>query len=259
MCEIECTTDKECQVVSQQHRCVDGRCRLGEVIEDGEGGATGDPATTGSICSGIDVTANEVLIIGDSFLATDHQITAYLENQARSAGVLDVGERYRDQSRLTMNTLALNGEGIRAQYETASAETPARVVIMNGGGADILLGSCEPLNEDCPLIVNAATALSQLLADMATDGVDAVVFVGYPLPQPPQPDSVGARLGVLRPLLQTACQTADLSCNWVDLQPVFAEHYEEYIKSDGINPTAAGAEQSAAAVWETMQQLCAAP
>lgn len=260
VCEVECIEDAECHVLSSQHHCDSGRCRLGtgDSVGDGDGGATGDPDTTDSECVGVEATPNEVLIIGDSFFATSHQITAYLENLARTAGVLDVGDRYRDQSRLTMNALALNGEGIRSQYETASAETPARVVIMNGGGADILLGSCESTDQDCPLIKNAAAALSELLADMATDSVDAVIFLGYPLPQPPQPEGVGERLEVLRPLLENACQTADLPCTWIDLRPVFADHYDEYIQGDGLNPTAAGAEQSAAAIWETMQQLCIA-
>ncbi|HXS18461.1 MAG TPA: SGNH/GDSL hydrolase family protein, partial [Polyangiaceae bacterium] len=252
MCEVACASNDECLVVSADHQCVDGRCRQGssDVTSDGLGGASGDTTSTDPSCSGLEATANEVLIIGDSFFATTHQITAYLENQARDAGVLDVGERYRDQSRLTMNALALNGEGIRAQYETASAETPARLVIMNGGGADILLGSCEPLDEGCPLIANAATALSELLLDMADDGVEAVIFLGYPLPQAPQPAGVGERLEILRPLLEGACQDAPVPCTWVDLRPIFADHYDEYIQSDGLNPTAVGAEHSAQALGE---------
>lgn len=261
-CEVQCQSDVACAELSREHRCVEGRCRMadGSTTTDGEGGATSAAETEGDTagCGEMHVLANEVVLLGDSFLAESHQITGYLEDLARTAGALRVGERYRDYSRLTMNALALNGEGIRAQYEAAQAEAPARIVIMNGGGADVLLGSCDPLGSDCPLVQTAVAALRELLSTMAEDHVSAVVYVGYPDPQPPRPDAVRDKMALLRPLLEQACAEAPLPCSWVDLRPVFADYYADYLLADGLNPTAAGSAQSAVAIWDVMRAACIA-
>ena len=98
------------------------------------------------------VPANQVLVIGDSFFATSHQITAYLEGLARNAGAVSVGERYRDRSSLLANALALGGNGIADQYTSGVSEAEVKVVIMNGGGADALLGSCDSANASCAVV-----------------------------------------------------------------------------------------------------------
>jgi hypothetical protein len=93
--------------------------------------------------------ANQVLVIGDSFFASSHQITAYLEDLSRAAGTLSAGERYRDNSRLTANALAFGGNGIHDEYEAGVTEATVKLVIMNGGGVDVLASSCAP-NSSCP-------------------------------------------------------------------------------------------------------------
>jgi hypothetical protein len=206
-------------------------------------------------CAHGDVAANQVLLIGDSFFASSHQITAYLEDAARSAAALPPGERYRDNSRLTENALALAGNGIAAQYSAGVAEAAAQVVIMNGGGADVLLGACDTADASCPVIAEAAAAARDLLAEMAADGVLHVVYAFYP---DPGDTSVRAKMDALRPLVETVCESAGVACRWLDLRAIFAGHYAEYIQADGLNPTAAGSEATARAVWAVMQEYCIA-
>jgi len=201
------------------------------------------------------VSANQVLVIGDSFFATTHQITAYLESLARDAGAVSTGERYRDRSSLLANGLALGGNGIEDQYSSGVAEAEVKVVIMNGGGADALLGSCDTGNASCAVVTAAAAAAQALFAQMATDKVEHVVYAFYP---DPGDANVKARIDALRPLLQSACENAPLPCHWLDLRIVFAGHYGEYIQRDQLNPTDSGARASAEALWATMQQYCVA-
>ncbi|MES1175611.1 MAG: SGNH/GDSL hydrolase family protein [Myxococcales bacterium] len=262
ICDVSCVIDADCAIVSALHRCVRGVCRAGSLDSGDAGGASG---ASGAPSSGADagasacvrgsVSANQVLVIGDSFFASSHQITAYLEAQARSAGVVSAGERYRDRSSLLANGLALGGTGIADQYASGVAEAEARVVLMDGGGADALLGSCDPADASCPIVAAAAAAAQDLLAKMAADHVQHVVYVFYP---DPGDANVRARVDALRPLIQSACESAALPCHWLDLRAVFAGHYAEYIQADQLNPTDAGSQASAQAIWDVMTQSCIA-
>lgn len=247
VCEVYCQEDRDCAPLSSKHRCTGGVCR----VESSE-----LPLEPPSTCDGAPVPGNEVVLLGDSFLAATHQMTAYLEGFARAAGSLEPGHRYRDYSRLTHNALAWMGEGIRDQYEGARADSPARVILFNGGGADVLLGTCDPVDSSCPVVVDAAAALSSLFDEFASDGVQNVVFVGYP---DPLDVDVRARMDALRPLLIDACGDAPLPCHWVELREVFDGRYDEYIGSDGLNPTDAGSEASARAIWAVMERECLVP
>jgi hypothetical protein len=240
-CDVACISDDDCAVLSSSHRCEGGVCRAG--------------AATTPVCVHGDVAANQVLLIGDSFFATTHQITAYLEDLARGAAVLPPGERYRDNSRLTENALALAGTGIASQYEAAIAESAVQAVIMNGGGADVLLGSCDTADATCPVLADAAAAARALLAKMAADGVLHVLYVSYP---DPVDAGLRAKMDALRPLLQDVCDGSAVTCHWLDLRPTFAGNYAELILADGINPTAAGSQVTARAIWDVMQQYCVA-
>jgi hypothetical protein len=156
---------------------------------------------------------------------------------------------------LTDNALALGGNGIANQYEAGIAEAPARVVIMNGGGADVLVGSCDVADASCPPLAAAAAALPQLLTKMAADGVLHVVYVFYPDPVDP---GVRAKMDALRPLVQEACENSAVACHWLDLRPTFAGKYDELIQPDGLNPTATGSQLTAQMIWSVMQQYCIA-
>jgi hypothetical protein len=262
VCEVACVGNADCTVVSAAHRCEQGVCRAGALAtggagaaSSGTGGASGATDGGASACSSRTVPANQVLIIGDSFFATTHQITAYLEGLARDAGAVSLGERYRDRSNLPSNALALAGNGIAEQYTSGVSEAEVKVVIMNGGGADVLLGSCDGANSSCAVITAAAAAAQALFARMASDGVQHVVYAFYPDPGDP---NVKAKVDALRPLIQSACENAPLPCHWLDLRSLFAGHYAEFIQPDQLNPTDAGARATAQGIWALMQQYCIA-
>lgn len=235
-CDVECELDSDCAEATPL--CDAGVCR---------------PMSLVPTCEPSGVAANQVLLIGDSFFALSHQITAYLEELARDSGVLHAGERYRDNSSLLDNALALDGNGIEGQYTSGKAEADVKVVVMSGGGADILLGSCEAPISECPLLANAVLAAEQLLARMAEDGVEDIVFVYYP-----DPTDAGLRekVDTLRPLLQAACADHPTRCHWVDLRRAFEGHPAYLV--DGINPSAAGSRASAAEIWSAMRHSCVA-
>ena len=274
-CDVGCFAEADCAAVSPAHHCENGVCRAGSAVANGggagssgggagssgggagsSGGGAGDATSAGaSACVHGDVTANEVLLIGDSFFASSHQVTAYLEELARGSGALSSGERYRDNSTLVANGLALGGNGIAAQYASGVSDAAVKVLIMNGGGADVLLGSCDTPDAGCPAIAAAAAAAGELFSKMTADGIDQVVYVFYP---DPLDNGVRAKMDALRPLIESACDGSPVPCHWLDLRPTFAGHYAAYVQTDGLNPTAAGSEASAAAIWQVMQDACIA-
>lgn len=255
VCEVTCNTDTECAPLSGDHRCVAGTCRLQVSEPPDDGGTAGSGPIPPPGCRTGTSSANEVVVLGDTFFATSHQITAYLEDLARGAGALETGERYRDLSRLSANALALSSAGIMDQYRDAASDAPVRVVVMNGGGADALLGSCEGDLQSCPVLTAAAAALDDVFAAMAADGVTGVVFAGYP---DPQLDGVRQKIDVLRPLLEASCAGSPVPCHWVDLREPFYGHYDTYVLADGMNPTDEGSRVSATAIWAALEEHCLA-
>src|SRR6478736_3073540 len=251
-CDVACLIDADCSVLSQRHRCQLGACRA----DSPSGQAADAGGSDASACIRGAISANQLLVIGDSFIAASHQITAYLEGLARDAGTLPAGARYRDNSRLAVNTLA-NG-GIADEYAAAIAEAEVKVVIMNGGGADALVGACDTVDASCPPIAAAATAARELLAKMAADGVSNVVYVFYPDPVKDTTPNLRAKVDALRPLIESACEASSVRCNFLDLRPIFADHYPDYIQADGMNPTSAGSQAAAQAIWAVMQNECIA-
>jgi len=239
-CDVPCNVDAECSAVSDAHRCIANYCRT-----------DGGPST----CAAGEVEANQVVVIGDSFFAISHQITAYLEELARGAGALEIGERYRDYSTTTENALAVGGNGIQAQYQRALEEAAVEVVIMNGGGPDMLVSSCTPPVIECPALVDAAAGAEELLAQMATDGVSEIVYAFYPDPVDP---AMRERMDALRVLIEPVCANSATPCHFIDLRPILSTSPAEYLSADGLIPTPAGSQRSAIAIWQTMRQECIA-
>jgi hypothetical protein len=248
-CDVTCNVDAECGGLSASHRCVLNRCRTGPG-NPGDGGSGGAGA-----CVTGEALPNEVLVIGDSFFAISHQVTAYLEQHARDAGALEVGERYRDNSTTTGNALAMGGNGITSQYQRGAEEAAVEVVIMMGGGPDMLVTSCAAPVAECPPLVAAAGAAEELLGQMAADGVSAVVYAFYP---DPVDGEMRERMDALRLLIEPVCANSAVPCHWVDLRPVLGDPTGGYLTSDGLIPTAAGSQATAGAIWATMQRECIA-
>jgi hypothetical protein len=168
------------------------------------------------------------------------------------------GESYRDRSSSLNSLLGQSSFTISSQYAAAALEGPARIVVMNGGLADMLQETCsDPPTADCPLVVNTAAGARSLLSSMADDGVEAIVYAFYP-------DAIGnpgllARIDVLRPLIETACRASRAPCHFLDLRQVFAGHYDDYVGPDGLVFSASGAEATAQSIWSLMKARCVAP
>jgi hypothetical protein len=255
-CDVRCVADEDCHGLSPSHRCEAGFCRVGEVDAGLAGAGGGDSTGQGGAgaCQHGDVSGNEVVFLGDTFIAATHQITAEVEQLAREAGALPAGERYRDESTMTTNALALTGHQILSQYQRAVEDAPIKVVIMDGGGSDLLLGRCDQATAACPIVADAAAAAQQLFAQMASDGVSDVVYFFYP---DAEDTDLRARVDALRPLIRDACAAAPVPCVFLDLRPAFADH-SEYLAADGLNPSADGASATARVIWDAMAQACIA-
>ena len=190
------------------------------------------------------VAANEVVWIGDGWLTTGVQVTNVMD-QARAIGAIGPNDDYVD--------LADNGapmSTIASQYSTAaSAATQPKVLIMDGGTIDTFGGASDAT------VRTVTSTFSQLLARIATDGtVSHIIYIMVP--------ELSGIMGVtaLRPPFQTACAQSAVPCHFIDLQPIWAEGggHPEYTASNGILPTASGAQAMATAIWKMMQSSCIA-
>jgi hypothetical protein len=167
--------------------------------------------------------------------------------------------------------------------------TDIKVIIMDGGGNDVLIGntSCEqtapPGNASCvTTIQNAIDKAQSEMHQMAADGVKSIVFFFYPHLDPagggilstPAP-AINDTLDYAYPLAEQICCgaafTSTLSsptcsgqpvpgttCVFVDTRPAFEGHLADYIKDDHVHPTPAGAQVISDLLWKAMQDHCIA-
>jgi hypothetical protein len=164
-----------------------------------------------------------------------------------------------------------------------------KVVIMDGGGNDVLIGntSCEttapPGNTSCVTTVQTAIDVAKSkMQEMAQKGVQSVVFFFYPHLDPagggilltPAP-AINDTLDFAYPLAEQLCcgstftasltnsscsgqPAPGLSCVFVDTRPAFEGHLADYIKSDKVHPTQAGAQVISDLIWNQMTSHCIA-
>ena len=198
------------------------------------------------------VKASEVAIIGESFIAATNAIPRNLTQRARDAGTIGSNESYR--SFAVSGTLLTNGQ-IPGQYARAKAQGPVKVVLMDGGGNDLLTGGqCRSGAQSCAKILST---LQGLFKQMGADGVTDVLYFFYP-----DPMGIGANIkepmDVLRPLVQKLCaETTDVRCTWVDQRESWNGNYARFT-ADGIHPTEAGSAASAKQIWDAMVKNCIA-
>jgi lysophospholipase L1-like esterase len=168
--------------------------------------------------------------------------------------------------------------------------TDIKVVIMDGGGNDILINNSQclttPLAGDTAChtaIQGTLTRAQQLLADMNGKGVKHIVYYFYPDldPQVSGHQDADVWLDYAYPLGAAICcgsasvpASGDISCHgnsakgtdctWVDTRPEFVGHNDStnaatyWFMSDNIHPNQSGANAIAAKVWAKMQQYCVA-
>jgi hypothetical protein len=164
-----------------------------------------------------------------------------------------------------------------------------KVVIMDGGGNDVLIGntSCEttapPSNMSCVTTVQTAMDVAHSkMQEMAQKGVQWVVFFFYPHLDPagggilltPAP-AINDTLDYAYPLAEQLCcgssftssptnsscsgqPTPGLNCVFIDTRPAFEGHLADYIKTDKVHPTQAGAQVISDLIWNQMKSHCIA-
>jgi hypothetical protein len=194
----------------------------------------------GGVCPAGQVSADEVLWIGDSWILNPGTQTTRVRDLAREAGAIGPTEDYVNHAAAgaTMSAIA-------SQYSAQeSGQTKVKVLIMDGGGWDLFLA-----NGSTTAVASVTSSFQQLLATIANDGT--VQHILYFL----VPDSASPGVAQLRQGMQQACAGSTVPCSFLDLQPIWANH-PEY--SAGIFATDAGGVALGDAIWALMQQNCIA-
>jgi len=140
------------------------------------------------------------------------------------------------------------------QY-TAARNEEIDLVVMNGGGNDILdnMVNCLRFNDHCRMAIHEALSVMEYtLNTLADDGVETVVWVGYYKP-------VRFMLPLRRaleyawPLMAEVCANSPVRCVMVDPRIIFSE-IKGVIKLDGVHPTEKGSKIIAEQIWETLDR-----
>lgn len=238
------------------------------------------------------VLGNEVAVLGDSYIDLSGDFTTLLQQHARRAGALGANDTYIDVA-LSGASMAPPKTGeplvptIPTQFPDAVAEAKRRgskgikVVIMTGGGNDVLINERSCLEKDsvadaakdpvCSGTVDAVLSEAQKLFDEAVEeGVKATVYFFYPhLPalSPLGPLLKGGKpnnmLDYALPRAREFCEKQTKApCYFVDMVPAFddprnpGQPRSGLISVDGIHPTLEGSRILAAEVWKVMQAKC---
>jgi hypothetical protein len=216
-------------------------------------------------------TANEVVMVGDSYFALSGEITVQLQSLATAGGALASGGAYRHYYESGANMYPYPDSTVTpipTQFSDAVTASPdIKYVIMDGGGNDILLQNtqCIEVSPDAGLISsecitvidNAIATAKTLFQTMKTAGVEKIIYFFYPhLPTTGKP-SVNVVLDYSYPLVKAACDASPIPCYFIDTRAAF-EGNASYIGPDHIHPTTAGSDVIAGLIWGVMQQECVA-
>jgi hypothetical protein len=234
-CEVPCMSNENCESVGPGYYCDRGLCR-----KDDES------------CSGNSYITSDYVLLGDLFLADSGAVKANLEDILISVGSLPTGANLRDYSSGLIGAFGTSDD-LFSQYDAAKADGPARVVILNAGGADVLLDCDTDAAELCPTLQTAADGMADLLTEMAVDGVEHVVLFYYPRPDDM---SLEERFDLLEVEFSRLCAASTVPCHFVPLAPYFEENRADLLTSMGLLPTEAGAEITAGRLFEALKNEC---
>jgi hypothetical protein len=211
---------------------------------DGKTIHLGNGRDGGGTCPHAQVSASEVLWIGDSWILVPGSQHTRVRDAARAAGAIGANDDYVIGA-APATTMAMIANQYTAQQVGA---TKVKVLIMDGGAWDTILA-----NGSDASVNGAVTAFGQLLTQVASDGTveDIIYFLTPELPGIPG-------VAALRPLLKQACDTSTVRCHFLDLQPIWANHSEYTAPGLIPVPTDAGGIAIADAIWSLMQQRCIA-
>ena len=259
------------------------------------------------------VKPEQVVMIGDSYMAAAFgNVGANIVADAQKAGALPAGKNYREfyVAGASMNGSVGTTLNIPYQYNTEAKGNTAdnnlltvtnpkdiQVVIMDGGGNDVLINQRSCLTDAteaalmadtaCQMAVtNAAATMDTLWKQMATDGVKQIVYYFYPhldpagggfLPGPPTGapgvnlvDDEGALAyqkiccgSTFTPTVSAPTCTGNapgIQCTYIDTRPAFEGKVAQYINggTDHVHPNAMGSMVIANLVWAAMVENCVA-
>lgn len=232
----------------------------------GTGGTGATGGSGGSVSSGAPCVTrgSQIVVVGDSYMTVN---TPYLVTQQLAAAA---GAPTPYRSYAVAGTSMANGQIPGQLTQAILADPDIKLVIMDGGGNDVLINHRECLNPGsstnvaCQQVVQAALdAANQMLTAAMNDGVHDVIYFYYP--HIPSGILSGAAptemLDYALPKVKAACDGANqktggrLTCHFIDLVPLFAGH-PEYIGGDQIHPTVAGAQVIGNAIWNVMRTNC---
>lgn len=211
--------------------------------------AGSDSGSGGEICSPGQVSADEVLWIGDSWIIDPGTQRTTVKDLALAAGTIAANEEYPSSA-----APGASMARIAQQYDTRERGTPkVKVLLMDGGTWDPIAAQM--------MSTSVAAAIDQSLADfhqflskVAVDGtVEHIVY--FLVPELMNIPGVAE----MRPRLRQACAESSVPCHFIDLQEVWEQgDPATYTASNGFLPSAEGGVAIGQAIWATMQAHCIA-
>jgi hypothetical protein len=235
--------------------------------EGAAGGGSADASKHPCISDG-----NEVLFIGDSYsnYATAHEALATLMAMlAVKDGALKSGDSYRDRA-VAGTTLSAPPAAIPDQWNTDKTMKPIKVVVMDGGGNDVLISNpqCEPdgseKNAECQQVVaGSIAALKKMWPDMQKEGVSDVMMFWYPhMPGVGILNSQGTGNTIsdwTLPMLQDLAKSVSTDTFHVWVVPtveLFEGHPEYFYSGDNLHANTTGETKIAEKIWGVMKDNC---
>jgi lysophospholipase L1-like esterase len=205
-----------------------------------------------------DADNDNVVFLGDSIFALSGEIQTNLHARA--------GGTFRNY---TTSGAELSGgliqPAVAQQYANAFADNPnSRVVVMNGGGNDILIpvvigdpfdcltGLFEfgRLSRTCQSFVNdVRVEATDLLNQMAANGTSDVLYLGYYYTKNGllgRLDSLEQAVDFGDAQLALACQSSVVRCTFIDPRRAIVDGD---IVVDGVHPNASGSRKLADLIW----------
>jgi hypothetical protein len=243
------------------------RADAGPLPDAGAGSEAGSP-TSGAKPACLK-KPSQLVAIGDSYVALPVVLIPKVEALATAAGALMSGQHYRDYSApgTTLGSPSAPGS-IPPQWDMAKSVDPdIKVVIMDGGGNDILantdsiFGGCLDPGaskiKTCTDIIQGAIGMARKLAmDAKAAGVQDVIYFLYPH-VPVGGDEILDYSVDEGKKMAAEVTTDTFRVHLLDTRGVFMGH-AEYFDLDPIHANEAGAQQIAKLVWDTMKSKCIA-
>jgi hypothetical protein len=222
--------------------CGGQRIRLGD-------DATGDGGSSGDACAHGQVSAQEVLWIGDSWIIDPGTQRSTVKDLAFAAGTIAEGEEYPSSA-----AAAASMAKVAEQYAARAQGGPKpKVLLMDGGTWDPI--SAQATGSSIPDAIDESLAgFERFLSQVASDGtVRHIVY--FLVPELPNIPGVAQ----MRPRLKRACAGSVVPCHFIDLQEVWQQgDPAQYTAINGYQASAEGGVAIGQAVWATMRAHCIA-